>query len=72
MGNPLVAGRAFAWTDIQQLKPIVVISKNLAREYWEEPSKALGEVAATGWPLRSSAGVLIRDQPVEPDRPSAA
>lgn len=32
MGNPLVAGRAFAWTDIQQLKPIVVISKNLARE----------------------------------------
>jgi predicted permease len=43
MGNPVVAGRAITWTDIHQLTPIVVISENLAREYWEEPTKALGK-----------------------------
>jgi predicted permease len=43
MGNPVVAGRAITWTDMHQLTPIVVISENLAREYWEEPTKALGK-----------------------------
>jgi predicted permease len=43
MGNPVVAGRAITWTDIHQRRPIVVISENLAREYWVEPSNALGK-----------------------------
>ncbi len=43
MGNPVVAGRAITWTDIFQFKSIVLISENLAREYWEEPAKALGK-----------------------------
>jgi putative ABC transport system permease protein len=43
IGNPLVAGRAMTWPDIHQLTPAVWISENLAREYWEEPSKALGK-----------------------------
>ncbi len=43
MGNPVVAGRAVTWIDIHQLTPIVVISENLAREYWGEPAKALGK-----------------------------
>ena len=43
MGNPVVAGRAITWTDIHQPRPVVVISENLAREYWEEPSTALGK-----------------------------
>jgi putative ABC transport system permease protein len=42
IGNRLVAGRAITWTDIHQPAPVVWISENLAREYWEEPSKALG------------------------------
>jgi putative ABC transport system permease protein len=43
IGNPLVAGRAITWTDIHQPTRVVWISENLAREYWEEPSKALGK-----------------------------
>lgn len=43
IGNPLVAGRAITWSDIHQPTPVLWISENLAREYWEEPSKALGK-----------------------------
>jgi putative ABC transport system permease protein len=43
MGNPVVAGRAITWTDIHQTTAVAVISENLAREYWGEPSKALGK-----------------------------
>lgn len=43
MGNRLVAGRGLAWTDIYQRRPVVVISESLAREYWTEPSEALGK-----------------------------
>jgi predicted permease len=43
IGTALVAGRGITWTDIHQLTPVVWISENLAREYWEEPSKALGK-----------------------------
>jgi predicted permease len=43
MGNPLVAGRAITWTDIYQVRPVVVISEVLAREYWGSPSNALGK-----------------------------
>jgi predicted permease len=43
IGNPVVAGRAIAWADLHQPTPVVWISENLAREYWEEPSRALGK-----------------------------
>jgi predicted permease len=52
LGTPLVAGRPITWTDMHQLKPVATgpslppvlwISENFAREYWEEPSKALGK-----------------------------
>ena len=43
MGNHVVAGRTITWTDIHQLKPVVVISENLAREYWSDPAKAVGK-----------------------------
>ncbi|HEY3444458.1 MAG TPA: ABC transporter permease [Paludibaculum sp.] len=42
MGNPLKAGRDIAWSDIQNRRRVVLVSENLAREYWGEPSKALG------------------------------
>lgn len=42
MGNRLVTGRTITWADIHQAKPVAVISENLAREYWREPSVALG------------------------------
>jgi len=42
MGNSIVAGRTFTWTDVYQARPVVLISENLAREYWDTPAKAVG------------------------------
>jgi putative ABC transport system permease protein len=42
LGNPLLAGRDLSWTDIEQMRPVAVVSENLAREYWPNPSAALG------------------------------
>jgi predicted permease len=50
IGNPLVAGRSITWADIHKPTPVVWISENLAREYWEEPSKALGKRIGGGPP----------------------
>ncbi|HXG56189.1 MAG TPA: ABC transporter permease, partial [Vicinamibacterales bacterium] len=42
MGNPVVAGRAIDWNDIYTAAPVVMVSANLAREYWKDPALALG------------------------------
>jgi predicted permease len=42
VGNPIIAGRDVTWADIHNVRPVVLISENLAREFWKEPSKALG------------------------------
>ncbi len=43
MGNPLLAGRDLTWTDIYDERPVVLVSENLAREYWGSPGTALGK-----------------------------
>jgi len=43
LGNPLIAGRDFTWTDLYQMAPVAIITENLAREYWREPAAALGK-----------------------------
>jgi len=42
-GARLVAGREFTWTDVYGLRPMVMISENLAREFWGAPSAAVGK-----------------------------
>jgi predicted permease len=42
MGQPIVAGRAITWSDIYNTNEVVVVSENFAREFWKEPSVALG------------------------------
>ena len=42
-GARLMAGREFTWTDVYGLRPIVMISENLAREFWGTPSAAIGK-----------------------------
>ncbi len=39
----VVAGRELTWTDIYGRRPVVIISENLAREYWGSPAAALGK-----------------------------
>ena len=48
MGNPIVAGRSITWDEVHQRRPVVVVSEVLAREYWKEPARALGE-RVRGW-----------------------
>jgi predicted permease len=43
MGIPLLAGRDLAWDDLVNKRPVALVSENLAREYWQNPSDALGK-----------------------------
>ena len=43
MGNPVLAGRDFTWTDIYEKRMVVMVSENLAREYWHTPAAAVGK-----------------------------
>jgi predicted permease len=42
-GTRIVAGRDLTWTEVYGLRPVVMISENLAREMWGSPSAALGK-----------------------------
>jgi predicted permease len=43
MGNSLVAGRDFTWTDVYEKRHVAMVSENLARELWSSPVAALGK-----------------------------
>jgi predicted permease len=43
MGNRMVAGRSITWNEIQERRPVIVVSQALAREYWSDPSTAIGK-----------------------------
>jgi predicted permease len=61
MGNRLVAGRSVTWSEIHERRPVIVISETLAREYWREPSTALGKrvrAMQRGAPWREIVGVV--------------
>jgi predicted permease len=68
MGNPVIAGRSITWADIHNRNKVLVITENLAREYWDDPSQAIGkrvrETPASPW--REIVGVVgnIRDDGV--------
>jgi len=60
MGNRLVAGRSITWSEIHERRPVIVISETLAREYWQEPSSAIGQrvrAMQRGAPWREIVGV---------------
>src|SRR5712692_6631221 len=48
MGTPLVAGRQITWNDTYKKIPVAMVSENLAREYWHDPSAALGKRIRVG------------------------
>ena len=43
VGTPLLAGRDITWDDVYQKRPVVLISENFARDYWQTPANALGK-----------------------------
>src|SRR6202041_445144 len=42
-GTRIVAGRDITWEEIYALRPVVMISENLAHEMWGSPSAAIGK-----------------------------
>ena len=42
-GTRLVAGRDYTWTDIYDLRPVGIVSENLARESWGSAQAAIGK-----------------------------
>jgi predicted permease len=43
MGNPLKAGRDLNWTDITDMRTVVMVSEKLATELWGSPGAAIGK-----------------------------
>ena len=43
MMTPLVAGRAFAWGDVYQRRPVALVSDNFARAEWGSAAVAIGK-----------------------------
>jgi ABC-type antimicrobial peptide transport system permease subunit len=39
----VIAGREYAWEDLEGLRPVAIVSKNLAIEQWGSPAAALGQ-----------------------------
>jgi putative ABC transport system permease protein len=68
MGNPLVACRPITWRDAYGMADVALVTENLAREYWSDPSAAIGKRIRQGregrW--REIVGVVgdIRDDGV--------
>ena len=73
MRNPVVAGRSITWTDVHDRSPVVVVTENFAREYWDDPVRAVGRRIGTGSPedqrWAEIVGVVgdVRDDGVDQD-----
>ncbi len=59
-GTRLEAGRELTWGDLYNLRGYVMVSENLAREYWGSPSNAIGKRVREGQnsPWREVVGVV--------------
>ena len=72
-GTRLVAGRELTWTEVYGVRPVVMISENLAREMWGTASGAIGkrvrEFRAMPW--REVIGVVqdVRENGVQEKAP---
>jgi predicted permease len=48
MGTPIIAGRDLTWDDIYRERPFIIVSENLAKEYWHNPASALDKEMRAG------------------------
>jgi predicted lysophospholipase L1 biosynthesis ABC-type transport system permease subunit len=71
-----VAGRDFTWTDVYDMRPVALVSENMARELWRDPAAAIGKRIRENpkGKLREVVGVVSdeRDDGVNQDAPSVA
>ena len=69
LGNPVLAGRAISWADVHERRPVAVVTRNFALEYWDSPGEALGRRLRInpGSPWREIVGVVgdVRDAGVD-------
>jgi predicted permease len=75
MGIRMAAGRSISWSEIFERRPVVVISETLAREYWQEPSRALGKrlrCCSSRMPWREIVGVVGDERDDGLSRPPTA
>jgi len=74
MGNSLIAGRDFTWTDVYDRRPVAMVSENLARELWRDPGAAVGKRVRESLkaPWREVVGVVSdeRDDGVNQKAPT--
>ncbi len=40
---PLLAGRSIDWSDLHERRPVVVVTRNFADDYWSDPAEAIGK-----------------------------
>ena len=59
-GTPLVAGRDLTWAETYEKRPVALISENMAREYWHDPSNALGSRSAWAPPMIGEKSSALR------------
>lgn len=75
MGTRLVAGRALEWPDVDDARPVTLVSETLARELWGSASGALGKRIRTpggAGPWRDIVGVVEDVRLMGADRPPPA
>jgi putative ABC transport system permease protein len=76
MGGSVIAGRDFTWADAFELRPVAMISENLARELWGQPTAAIGKrirpYPRSAW--REVVGVIsdMRDDGLNQKAPTVA
>ena len=71
-GTRLVAGREFTWTEVYDVRPVVLVSENLAREVWGSPAAAVGKRIRVGGPQSPWREVIGVAQDVRDDGVDAA
>lgn len=72
-GTRIIAGRGLTWTDVYGLRPVVMVSENLAREMWGTPENAVGKRLREddGLPWREVIGVIqdVREKGLQEKAP---
>ncbi|HTM48244.1 MAG TPA: ABC transporter permease, partial [Bryobacteraceae bacterium] len=72
IGNPLLAGRDYTWSEIEAKAPVAIITENVAREYWGSPRAALGKRIreSLSGPWREIVGVVGNERDNGVERPA--